>query len=177
LARSAFGKVEEKHMTLKFLEMTPTHLSPDARKAVNEAFDAISTWRSETISDCEKNSEQVIGKMAAAARALGWPEKIIDATREQLQNITKVQIESLDRIMDIWEGQIKSPDLMTAPRAMLQKLKSFPSVGAPGGWPRTAASQPMAMNPMQLYAQFAQQWQKGWAEAMAFWTKIGTPHR
>jgi len=45
-------------------------LSDEARKAVNEAFDAISTWRSETLSNSEKNSEQVIDKMAADARAL-----------------------------------------------------------------------------------------------------------
>jgi hypothetical protein len=59
---------------------------------VNEAFDALSTWRSETLSNSEKNSEQVIEKMAAAARALGWPQQIVDATREQLQNITKMQL-------------------------------------------------------------------------------------
>jgi hypothetical protein len=31
-----------------------------------------------------------------------------------------------------------------------------------------------AMNPMQFYMQFAQQWQKSWAEAMAFWSKAGS---
>jgi hypothetical protein len=30
-----------------------------------------------------------------------------------------------------------------------------------------------AMNPLQLYMQFAEQWQKAWADAMAFWTKAG----
>jgi hypothetical protein len=28
---------------------------------------------------------KVIDKMAAAARALGWPEEIVDATRAQMQ--------------------------------------------------------------------------------------------
>jgi hypothetical protein len=27
------------------------------------------------------------------------------------------------------------------------------------------------MNPLQLYMQYAEQWQKSWAEAMAFWSK------
>jgi len=27
--------------------------------------------------------------MAAAARALGWPEQIVDTTRVQMQNVTK----------------------------------------------------------------------------------------
>jgi hypothetical protein len=60
-----------------FNVMLITNLSDEARKAVNEAFDAISNWRSETLSNSEKNSEQVIEKMAAAARALGWPEQVI----------------------------------------------------------------------------------------------------
>jgi hypothetical protein len=78
-----------------FNAMLVTNLSDEARKAVNEAFDAISNWRSETLSNSEKNSGQVIEKMAAAARALGWPEQVVDTTREQLQNITKMQIETL----------------------------------------------------------------------------------
>ena len=118
-----------------FNAMLVTNLSDEARKAVNEAFDAISNWRSETLSNSEKNSGQVIEKMAAAARALGWPEQVVDTTREQLQNITKMQIETLDRMMDAWEEHIKSPDPMTASLAMLAKLKPLPSFGAAGSWP------------------------------------------
>ena len=148
-------------------------LSDEARKAVNEAFDAVSTWRAETLSNSEKNSEQVIDKMAAAARALGWPEHIVDATRDQLQNITKMQIETLDRIMDAWEEQIKSPDPMTASSAMLAKLKSLPSFGPTGAWPNADALQKAAMNPMQLYTQLMEQWQKAWTDAMGFRAKAG----
>jgi hypothetical protein len=61
--------------------------------------------------------------MAAAARALGWPEHIVDATRAQLQSITKMQIQMMDQMMDAWEEQIKSPNPMTVPSAMLSKLK------------------------------------------------------
>src|ERR1700738_3535035 len=121
-----------------FNAMLATNLSDEARKAVNEAFDAISNWRSETLSNSEKNSGQVIEKMATAARALGWPEQVVDTTREQLQNITKMQIETLDRMMDAWEEQIKSPDPTTASSAMLAKLKSLPSFGGQAvGPPRT----------------------------------------
>jgi hypothetical protein len=51
-------------------------------------------------SNSEKDSEQVIEKMAAAARALGWPEQIVDATRAQMQSITKMQIQTMDHMMD-----------------------------------------------------------------------------
>jgi hypothetical protein len=159
-------------MAIKSAEMAIPHLSEDARKAVNEVFEAISTWRSETLSNSEKNSEQVIEKMAAAARALGWPEQIVDATRDQLQKVTKMQIDTLDHLMDLWEEQIKSPDPMTASTAMLGRLRSIPTFGAGGSWTDPEAA---AMNPMQLYAQFVNQWQKAWTDAMAFWGKSGKP--
>ena len=168
-------------MPIKFAEgarrnfntMLTPNLSDEARKAVNEAFDAISTWRTETFSNSEKNSEQVIEKMAAAARALGWPEQIVDATREQLQNLTKMQIETLDRMMDAWEEQIKSPNPMTASSAMLERLKSFPNFGESGSWPNADAWQKAGMNPLQLYTQLIGQWQKAWTDAMGFWAKAG----
>ena len=58
-----------------FNSMSVPGLSDEARQAVNAAFDAMSAWRIETAKSNEKNSEQVIEKMAAAARALGWPEQ------------------------------------------------------------------------------------------------------
>jgi hypothetical protein len=63
-----------------FNSMSVPGLSDEARQAVNAAFDAMSAWRIDTAKSNEKNSEQVIEKMAAAARALGWPEQIVDAT-------------------------------------------------------------------------------------------------
>jgi hypothetical protein len=156
-----------------FNSMLLPHLSDDARRAVNEAFDAISTWRTETLNNSEKNSEQVIEKMAAAARALGWPEQIVDATREQLQNVTKVQIETLDRMMEAWEEQIKSPNPMTASSAMLNRLKSLTSFGGAGSWPNADALPTSGMNPLQLYMQVMAQWQKAWTDAMGFWAKAG----
>jgi hypothetical protein len=113
-----------------FNPMSAPGLSDEARKAVNAAFDAMSTWRIETANNNEKNSEQVIEKLAAAARALGWPEQIVDATRTQMQSITKMQIQMMDQMMDAWEEQIKSP-MTGSPSAMLSKLKSLPSVSPP----------------------------------------------
>jgi hypothetical protein len=112
-----------------FNSMSVPGLSDEARQAVNAAFDAMSSWRIETANNNEKNSEQVIEKLAAAARALGWPEQIVDATRAQLQSITKMQIQTMDQMMDAWEEQIKSP-MTGSPTAMLSKLKSFP-IGSP----------------------------------------------
>src|SRR5260221_4399350 len=146
--------------------MWASGLLDEARKAVNAAFDAMSTWRIETASNSEKNSEEVIEKVAAAARALGWPEQIVDAARAQLQSITKMQIQMIDQMMDIWEEQIKSPNPMTASSAMLSKLKSLPGASPAGAWPNADAFAGAAMNPMQFWVQVAEQWQKAWADAM-----------
>jgi hypothetical protein len=150
--------------------MSVPGLSDEARKAVNAAFDAMSTWRIEIVDNSEKNSEQVIEKMAAAAQALGWPEQIVDASRAQMQSITKMQIQTMDQMMDAWEEQIKSPNPMTAsPSAMLLKLK--PSISPAGSWPNADTFQMAAMNPMQFWMQVADQWQKACTDAMAFWVK------
>jgi hypothetical protein len=141
-------------------------LSDAARQAVNAAFDAMSNWRIETANASERNLEQVIEKTATAARALGWPEQIVDATRAQFQSITKMQTQTMDQIMDAWEEQIKSPNPSSAMLSKLNSLESF-------SWPNSSTAQ-MAMNPLQLYMQFAQQWQKSWTEAMAFWSKAGS---
>jgi hypothetical protein len=116
-----------------FAEVTPRNFNPmaaaglsdDARKAVNAAFDAMSAWRIETAKNSEKNIEQVIEKMAAAARALGWPEEIVEATRAQMQSITKMQIQVMDHVMDAWEEQLKAPSSVT-PSAMSEPLSPLP---------------------------------------------------
>jgi hypothetical protein len=133
-----------------FNPMSVPGLSDEGRQAVNEAFDAMSAWRAETAKRSEKNSEQVIDKMAAAARALGWPEQIVDATRAQLQGMTKMQIQMMDRLIDAWEEQIKSPNPMTISSTMLSTLKSLPGAKPAGTWPNADAFAGAAINPMQF---------------------------
>jgi len=107
----------------KFDLMTASGLSDEAREAVNTAFDAMSDWRTETAENNERHLTKVIDKMAAAARALGWPEEIVDATRVQMQNIAKMQTLMMDRTMNTWEEQIKAPNPMTGGvSAMLSRL-------------------------------------------------------
>jgi hypothetical protein len=120
-----------------FNSMSVAGLSDEARQAVNTDFDA-----------------------------MGWPEQIVDATSAQLQSITKMQIQMIDQMMDIWEEQIKSPNPMTASSAMLSKLKSPPGASPAGTWPNANAFAGAAMNPMQFWVQVAEQWQKAWADAM-----------
>ena len=168
-----------------FLEVQPRDFNPraipaltnEARDAVNAALKAMSTWRNEISDTSEKNGKQVIEKMAAAAAALGWPEQIVDAARAQMQTITEMQIKTMDQMMDAWEEQLKLPNPLTAsPSALLFKLKSLPGFGSTGIWPSTEAFQKGAVNPLQLWMQLAEQWQKSWADTMTYWGKVGKPH-
>jgi hypothetical protein len=162
-------------MPSTFAEMTPRSLDPmlgrglsdEARKAVNAAFEAMSTWRTETIKNSEKSSTQVIEKIAAAAKAMGWPEQIVDATRAYLENITKMQVQTMEQMMDAWEGQLKSP---ASPSGLLSKLQALPNFGSAGGWSNGDAFQMAA--PLQAYMSFVEQWQKACKDAAASWSQM-----
>ena len=81
-----------------------------------------------------------------------------------------MQNQAMDQIMDAWEAQIKSASPLTNAAAMISKLRSLPGSGSAG-----SLSDAEAMNPFQFWAQFAEQWQKASADAMAFWAKGGRP--
>jgi hypothetical protein len=172
-------------MQSKFTEMTPRSFNPmsvpglskEARDAVNAALSAMSTWRNETVETSEKNSKQVIEKMATAAMALGWPEQIVEAARTQMQSVTEMQVKTMDHLMDAWEEQLKLPNPTTAsPSAMLSKLKSLPGSAPTGSWMGADAFQKAATNPLQFWMQFVEQWQKSWADTMTCWAKPGKLH-
>lgn len=141
-----------------------TGLSEETRKAVKLAFDAMSTWRTQ-IANNEKNIEAVVDKIAAGAKALGWPDEIVDATRAQMKTMNQMQVQLMDQVMDAWEAQIKSPNPSSA---MLSKLRSMPTFAQIASWPGVSTSQ---TNPFGLYMQVAQQWQKAWTDALAPWIK------
>jgi hypothetical protein len=146
------------------------NLTAEARVAINAALKAMSIWRDELVKTNEKNGNQVLQKMAAAAAALGWPEEILDAARTPMQTIADTQIKMIDQIMDVWNEQLKLPDPMTAsPSAMLSRLKSLPGLGPTGSWPSADALQEVALTPLQIWVQFAAQWQRLWAQAMTAW--------
>ena len=98
--------------------------------------------------------------------------KSLKSPARKCKVMTKMQIQTMDHMMDVWEEQIKSQN---APSAMLSKLKDLPGFGATGSWPNADAFQRAAMNPLQLYMQFTQQCQKGWTDTASFWTKAGQP--
>jgi hypothetical protein len=144
-----------------FDPMSISGLSNKAREAVKDAFEAMSDWRTEAADDNERNTKRVIEKMAAAAAALGWPQQIVDATREQMESIAEMQIRTMDRMIDAWEEQLKMP-LNASPSALLSKLNASPSFGSG------------ADNPLQFWMKSMEQWQRLWTDSMAtVWRQAG----
>jgi hypothetical protein len=155
-----------------------TKLGEDTRKAVIQAFDAMSKWRAELADMTEKHSEAVFDKMSEAASALGWPTDFVELSRKQMQNASKVQLQAVDQVMGLWEKQVKAignPGQATS-------FPSFPNIpgftGTSGtAFPGAAAGlfQGMAdlgsaqMAPIQFWMQAAEMWQKGWQQAIATW--------
>ena len=76
-----------------------TKLGEDSRKAVIQAFDAMSNWRSELAEISEKNSDAVFDKMSEAAKALGWPTEFVELSRKQMQNASRMQLQAVDQVM------------------------------------------------------------------------------
>jgi hypothetical protein len=153
-----------------FLEAKPRDFNPlsapaltkEARDGVNAALKSLSAWRNEIADTNQKNGKKVIEQMAAAAATLGWPEQVVNAARSQLQSIADMQIKTMDQLSDAWEEQLKLPNPMTAsPSAMLSKLQSLPGLG----------STPSATNPLEIWLQMAEQWQRTWGDAVNNWSK------
>jgi hypothetical protein len=120
----------------------------------------------------EKNCKRFIEKLAATATALGWPEQIVDVLRSQMQSITEMQIKTIDRIMDTWEEQLKSP-IAASSSAMPSNAKPSPSSGAVGSPLHADVSQMTTMIPLQFWME---KWQKPWTETMMLWANVNKPN-
>ena len=148
-----------------------TKLGEDARKAVIQAFDAMSNWRAELAELSEKNSNAVFDKMSEAARSLGWPTDFVELCRRQMLNASKVQLQAVDQIMDVWEKQVKSLGTPAQFTNLAGSVGStpFPQFGGGSPLPGFQDLSSASMAPVQFWMQAAEMWQKGWQQAMSSW--------
>lgn len=165
-------------MDNKFDPMKVAGLTEEARKAVSAAFDAMAAWRSDMANSTERHGSKVFDKMSAAAKAMGWPEQLVDATQSHLQSVSKMQMQMIDQMMDAWQEQIRSPNPMGSfPSAMMSKLQSLPGFPSGAGFPTFPGMESLsgsALNPLQFWMQMGEQWQKNWAQAMTMWANAGS---
>ena len=176
-----------------------TGFNEEARQAVNGAFEALSDWREELSDSAERHGGAVFGQMAEAAKAMGWPGEFVEAARVQMESASKLQLQIIDQVMDVWEQQLKTPGAaFQVPSAMMENIQQFsqpqgfgqfpgmPDFGALGMnplqiWMQVAGMGKMpglpdmgsmTTNPMQFWMQTAEMWQKNWASAFSSWTEM-----
>jgi hypothetical protein len=93
-----------------------------------------------------------------------------------MQNASKLQLQAVDQVMDVWEKQVKS---MGTP-GQFANFPNFPGVSGTAGFPNFMGATPGlfpgmpdfgagAANPIQFWMQAAEMWQKGWQQAMSTW--------
>jgi hypothetical protein len=156
---------------------TPTAtLGKDARREVAGAFDALAQWRDEISATNQRCLAKAVDQMAAAQRAIGWPEPVIAAAREPLVKTAQVQTHMIDQIMDAWEQQLKSVhDLSGIPAPAMPRVPA-PSA-SPFGDPVSDMMRlsEMALVPFKLWMQAAEQWQRNWIAIMS--ARHGPPRR
>jgi hypothetical protein len=121
-------------------------LSDEAREAISAAFDAIAECHNEVAA----SNAKVVTKIAQAARVLGWPDQVVSGMINQMQSVTKMQIQMMDHTMEVWREQIKS----------------WPSRSSPGNWLDAETFKAMSVNTAQFWTRMGEQWQKNWAQMM-----------
>lgn len=166
-------------------------LDGDTKKAMNAAFEAMSEWREDMTAVAERHSAKVFDKMGSAAKAAGWPDALVDTTRSNMQQMSKMQLQMMDQVMDAWTEQMKTPGKFTFGNAFANAMPGMmagqgPANGlfGPGfgqalgqnfgmfpGLPQLDMTKfgfgtnPMA--PFQFWMEATQMWQKQWADALS----------
>ena len=129
-----------------------------SKKAFDEAFDAMDDWQAELAELTERHSEKVFDKLANAAKSVGWPASIVDSSKDQLLQASRMQLEMMEHMVEGWRNNLLSSnngqtasiigDAMTGPPADVAKLM----MALPQFWIQATAT-----------------WQKSWTDAMAMW--------
>ena len=140
-----------------------TTLSKESRQALTSAFEALEQWRDEIFSANDRCLTKVLDQMAAAHRAMGWPDHVTTSAREQLVKASKVQTHMIDQVMDAWEQQLKS---QRGPDALKFQVPAFsvPPFADPVSEMMRLGE--MTLVPFKLWIQAAEAWQRNWAAAM-----------
>jgi hypothetical protein len=105
-----------------------------------------------------------LDQMSVAARTLGWPDSAVSGMREHLQGVSKMQAQIIDRFIDAWSGNLKSPPaLRSVPPGLPDWSQGVSAFSAPPGMGS------MSFAPMDFWVQAAETWQRNWMSAMSLW--------
>jgi hypothetical protein len=135
-------------------------ITKEMREQLAAAFDALSNWRDEIENVNERCLAKVLVQTSGVARSMGWPDQAIRATREYLENASKMQTKMIDQIMDGWKQQLRSP---SGPMAVPHSFTDQMSQSTLGN----AMPEFNPMAPWTFWMQAAEMWQRTWMPDMA----------
>jgi hypothetical protein len=140
-------------------KMSNNKAADEVPKAFRKAFGALDAWRKEINSVTERHSDEVFQALGEAARSAGWPAEVVEASKQQLTQASKVQVEMMDHMVESWRHQLegaaeKLPTASTIAHAMPTQPTEFAS---------------LAVTPAQFWMQTTAMWQKTWTDAMSAW--------
>jgi hypothetical protein len=153
----AFSLIERRIEPMtKSLNPVVEGLGTEARETMTAVFDALSEWRGEVGASTERYNKIVLDKMATAARAVGWPNELIEVSRTHLMQVSKMQMQLIDQLMDTWQQQLKSP----MPGEFMAQLRPYRAESG-----TTSGIAGMATTPVELWMQAAGTWQRNLTSA------------
>ena len=128
---------------------------------------------------CVKVVPSMLIEIDVPAAELFETDNLVDATRQQMQQASKIQLHMLDQIMDTWQQQINNPQAMMNPAEFMKNMQQWPGMQMTDN-PFTSNAFPSmgsmpTGNPMEFWMQAADMWQKSWTSAMEMWTN-GPPN-
>jgi hypothetical protein len=142
-----------------------TSLSNEAREAVTAAFDAVARWRNEIVSVNERWLTKVLDQVTDAHRALGWPEQVTRAARENFRQASKIQSHMIDQAMDAWQQQLKTQHARSGIPGFIFQAPAPSQSTIPAS--EMIRFSEMALAPFKLWIEAAETWQRTWMTAMS----------
>ena len=143
-------------------------LNEEVQSALTSAFEAMCDWRQDAANQAERHGNKVFDKMSNAAKAMGWPAELVDMTRQQMQQASRMQVQVLDQIMDAWEQQVKNPG-SGLPSANAFQFPDFTKMPGMPDMKSFGDFSAMPTAPLQFWMQAAEMWQKSWQQALSSW--------
>jgi hypothetical protein len=140
-----------------------------ARQAVAGALQALSKWQDELTAANEHCLAKVLDQTSAAARAVGWPDHVINATRDQLLNAAKMQAQAIDQATALWRKQLESPSPGVRFAKLFAQRQHLPGANFPSELLDFLGIGGQPFAPMLFWMQTAEVWQRNWMSAMTLW--------
>ena len=128
--------------------------SVDATAAMNAVIDALSEWRDEVETGTTRYNQLVLERIAKASETFGWPKELLDSSKAFMEQASQAQMQMIDQMIGVWQQQLKSP----VPGQFFPQLRASPSFGE------------LPFNPMQMWVQAAEAWQRSLAQTWSMWT-------